>query len=107
MVHIWNTKVYFKIRTHLTEAFVKVLERRRGGELEKLKTLYGEEKESMECDLYERDYELELIGTFIQFIADLSINEITVHYLGSTKMMLTDPYLELHRVVISETEYYV
>jgi len=111
MIYVWNKKVYSKIRVRLTEAFVKILERRREEELEneerKLRSQCREEEGSLERDLYKRDHELELIETFIQFIADLSINEISVHHLGSTKMTLIKPYLELHRVMISETEYYV
>lgn len=106
---IWNKKVYSKIKTRLTEAFTRILNRLREQKLENEKgKLRNQSKEIItETNLYNRDSELELLGGFTQYIADLSINEITVHYLGSTKMILDNPYSELHKTIITQTEYYV
>eukprot|EP00826_Nyctotherus_ovalis_P021580 TRINITY_DN1699_c0_g1_i32.p1 TRINITY_DN1699_c0_g1~~TRINITY_DN1699_c0_g1_i32.p1 ORF type:complete len:147 (+),score=34.93 TRINITY_DN1699_c0_g1_i32:1073-1513(+) len=113
MVLVWNKKIYSKIKPRLMEAFVKLLRGKRVGELEreqsKVRNMTGAKSigNSPEFGLYNRDCELELLSFFIQYIADLSIDEVTVHYLGSTKAVLDTPYSELHEIIISQTEYCV
>lgn len=41
---------------------------------------------------------------FIQAIADLSINEIKVHTLGSTKFVMEEPYQSLHSTLIGKSK---
>lgn len=113
MTLIWNKKVYSKIKPRLMEAFTKLLKERRAGELGRAqsrarsKARTANVESSPEFGLYNRDCELELLGSFAQYIADLSIDEVTVHYLGSTKAMLDSPYSELHEIIMSQTEYCV
>jgi hypothetical protein len=45
-----------------------------------------------------------LLGKFLQSIADISINEITIHMLGSTKLIPDDPYLKLQDEILVSTK---
>lgn len=42
---------------------------------------------------------------FVQAIADLSLNELNVHFLGSTKIVLDNPYAKLRKVILNCTKY--
>lgn len=42
---------------------------------------------------------------FVHAVADLSINELKVHFLGSTKFAPDDPYMELHTILLKRTKY--
>ncbi len=46
----------------------------------------------------------ELIARFVQAVADLSVNELTIHYLGSTKAVLETPYKELNNIILKQTK---
>ena len=46
----------------------------------------------------------DLIALFVQCVADLSINELKIHFLGSTKVDLDEPYKELNKIIIKQTK---
>jgi hypothetical protein len=41
---------------------------------------------------------------YMNAITDISINELNVHYLGSTKAILENPYKELNQLVLATTK---
>lgn len=41
---------------------------------------------------------------FTHAIADLSINELKIHFLGSTKVQLDEPYQNLNKMIIKQTK---
>lgn len=48
---------------------------------------------------------VERLAKYVQTIVDLSINEVSVHFLGSTKVKLEEPYVELSKVMLKQTKY--
>ena len=46
----------------------------------------------------------ELAERFIQSVADISINELKIHFLGSTKVDLDEPYKELNKAIFKQTK---
>lgn len=134
MITLWKHKVYAKLEGNLTEAFVTLLYKERQAEIKlgeqktdlqkkgNLKTSksvmvesgskkpteeeegpkslavmegFGESNESREC---------ELLGRFVQSVADISVNELKIHYLGSTKVDMDEPYNELDKIVLKQTK---
>jgi len=103
MIILWRKKVYSKIKNNLIEAFVHLLKTQREREIKK-----GQMK-SKERTLYftpflEEKGGLEQLARYIQTIADLSVNEVTIHYIGSTKVKLYEPYIEVSKVIIKQTK---
>ncbi len=48
----------------------------------------------------------ELLYKFVQSVADLSVNELTIHSLGSSTFVLEDPYKSLHDLIMVHTKYW-
>ena len=48
--------------------------------------------------------EVELIERYVQAVADLSVNELTIHYMGSTKATLSGPYEKLNKTILKQTK---
>lgn len=44
------------------------------------------------------------LNRFAQSVADLSINELKIHFLGSTKIELEDPYKSLNKIFLKQTK---
>lgn len=109
MMILWREKVYFKIKNKLLEAFVSLLDDKRNEEIKLGKRKTKESGiPSYMCDTPIENLmncrKIELLIKFIQSVVDISVNELTIHYLGSTKAMLDDPYKELHRIIIIKTK---
>ena len=49
-------------------------------------------------------YGSRLQRSFVHAVADISINELKVHHLGSTKFVPDEPYQELNRKIIRMTK---
>eukprot|EP00826_Nyctotherus_ovalis_P040724 TRINITY_DN4036_c0_g1_i3.p2 TRINITY_DN4036_c0_g1~~TRINITY_DN4036_c0_g1_i3.p2 ORF type:complete len:160 (-),score=35.77 TRINITY_DN4036_c0_g1_i3:566-1045(-) len=96
MVIIWKAKVFNKLQDELFTSFKFVLAKER----------MKEKADSMMEDFDQLTPAL-LLSKFVQAIADLSINEIKVHMMGSTKFVPDEPYAKLHELIVFETkEYY-
>lgn len=101
MTTLWRDKVYSKAAPYLLNSFIGLMKSVRETEI-------GAYKENLPQQLLEeyiKSRNSQLLGRFVQAIADLSINELTIHYLGSTKVDLEDPYKCLHNVILQETKY--
>jgi len=100
-----------KIKSNLIEAFVMLLKEQRSAEIEagKIKTKNQKNKtpvnpfDSSLSNIYNDDNH-ELLSRFVQGVVDLSVNELTVHYLGSTKAKLQEPYEELSKIIMQQTK---
>ena len=103
MATFWRVKVFNKIQDKLFAAYMAVLE----SEIEK--TISTEKKiafkdiESMVENFEDSGNCFELFR-FLQTIADISINEVTIHMLGSTKLMPDEPYLQLQNVIMADVK---
>lgn len=122
MILIWRNKVYAKIKNNLLEAFAYILKNQRNKEINegKSRMKYKLKCYSKSCPInssfqselnpppegicLEENFDTELLFRFVQSIADISINELTIHYLGSTKMILEEPYNELSRIILKSTK---
>ena len=117
MAIIWKQKVYTKIKSNLSDAFVELLKSKRISEINAgkniTKSVYKSNQnfnnwnsESFLMDsMYQSDQVIDLLGKFIQCMVDLSVNELTIHYLGSTKVCLEEPYQEIESIIIKQTMY--
>jgi hypothetical protein len=111
MIILWNKKVYIKIKRNLIDAFVTLLNEQRNAEIEagKVKTKNHKNKalinpfDSSLSNIYNDDNH-ELLARFVQGVVDLSVNELTVHYLGSTKAKLQEPYEEISKIILQQTK---
>ena len=92
MTLIWYNQLYLKLKELLRNCFLVILSKKR---------LLNEKK----LEENEVDTEVELISNYVQCIIDLSINEITVHHLGSTKIVMYYPYKELEQSILLQTQY--
>lgn len=111
MIILWKKKVYMKIKSNLIDAFVPLLKEQREDEIKtgraKTQSLKGEPVEPAFsfCLLTAYDNEnVELLTKFVQAVADLSTDELTIHYLGSTKAQLQEPYAELNKLILNQTK---
>eukprot|EP00826_Nyctotherus_ovalis_P035839 TRINITY_DN3113_c0_g7_i1.p1 TRINITY_DN3113_c0_g7~~TRINITY_DN3113_c0_g7_i1.p1 ORF type:complete len:220 (-),score=42.19 TRINITY_DN3113_c0_g7_i1:449-1108(-) len=102
MTILWRDYVYAKIAPLLLSSFIELMKSVREAEIGAFKKNLP--KELLEENLKSRN--LQLLGRFVQAIADLSINELSIHYLGSTKVALQNPYLHLHSLILRETKYF-
>eukprot|EP00826_Nyctotherus_ovalis_P053011 TRINITY_DN681_c0_g1_i6.p2 TRINITY_DN681_c0_g1~~TRINITY_DN681_c0_g1_i6.p2 ORF type:complete len:137 (-),score=30.57 TRINITY_DN681_c0_g1_i6:705-1115(-) len=94
MITLWRKKVYAKIKGNLMESFAKLLSKQRRSRGESLDFVGLFEENGMER-----------LAKYVQTIIDLSINEVSVHSLGSTKVKLEEPYVELGKVTLKQTKY--
>lgn len=113
MATFWKVKVFNKLQVNLFDSFKHLLSEERA---EKIKQ--GEEKTKLNRkkeQLYNFQVALihydsknfQLLTKFVQAIADISINEVKVHMLGSTKFMSDEPYVKLHDLIMANTKYFV
>jgi len=126
MIIFWKQKVYSKIKNNLLDAFTILLQMRRQSEIRAGKLMTKNNpinsfkvspKDSLLVELQNFDPEtmaelfgyvnkdVDLLFKFVHSVADLSVNELTVHYLGSTKTNLEEPYRELDKVILKQTGY--
>lgn len=123
MIILWKKKVHAKIEVNLLNAFTKLIQEKRNSKI-KVGKLITEKKESYNLQAATKisllqilkkqeptlandmlgKKNIELITRFVQSIVDLSINEMTVHYLGSTKLELKGAYRELEDVIYKQTK---
>jgi len=92
MATLWKSKVFNKLKHILFTSFrtLFTLERQR-------------ESQNKGVDPFKEAKNMTLLSRFMQSIGDLSINEVKVHMLGSTKFVPDDPYEELENMVLVDT----
>lgn len=114
MITFWKSKVYSKIETNLMDAYAQILGEERADEekigVEKLqcKSLNSAEKKprsNTEAQFKKYPSNYKLITKFGRCMADLSINEFTVHNLGSTKFTPETPYEKINAIFLKNTKY--
>lgn len=114
MIIAWKEKVFYKLKTNLLDALAEILEQDRAEEvreqIEKQKKLNPIPIKSVsitEEEVKEQNSSnYELIAKFGQSMADLSINELTVHFLGSTKFIPEESYDLFNNVFLRKTKYF-
>ena len=122
MNNIRKNKVYSKIKTNLYEAFALLLQKQREKEINdgKIKTKKKSKQLARSCPVdpsiktnllhsstsmfFQENFDIEQLTKFIQSIADLSVNELTIHFVGSTKVVLEEPYDELNKIILKITK---
>ena len=64
---------------------------------------------SISSDTYPNapDRETQLITQFVNSIADISTNDLTVHYIGHTQFLADQPYLDLTHTVLNTSKYII
>eukprot|EP00826_Nyctotherus_ovalis_P065793 TRINITY_DN9683_c0_g2_i3.p2 TRINITY_DN9683_c0_g2~~TRINITY_DN9683_c0_g2_i3.p2 ORF type:complete len:138 (-),score=15.78 TRINITY_DN9683_c0_g2_i3:781-1194(-) len=100
MATLWRDKVYSKLNKPLLASFIELMKVVRETEI----SAYKKNLPKGLLKIYTNSRNSQLIARFIQTIADLSINELTIHYLGSTKADLDQPCKELHDTILEETK---
>jgi len=101
MATLWRVKVFNKMQGQLFDSFKDLLNKERR-EQKKKEYVSAEYEEMMNCFVESKNSTI--LSKFIQAIADISINEITIHMLGSTKLRPDEPYLKLQDEIITRTE---
>jgi len=123
MTILWKEKVYAKIKLNLLDAFTQILQEKKSYEIKAGKLMTKKESshslqtatnalllpnlkkhDPVLANEIFKNTNVELSSRFIQSIADLSINELTIHYLGSTKLVLDEPYKELDELIQKQTK---
>eukprot|EP00826_Nyctotherus_ovalis_P018455 TRINITY_DN1552_c0_g1_i17.p1 TRINITY_DN1552_c0_g1~~TRINITY_DN1552_c0_g1_i17.p1 ORF type:complete len:341 (-),score=108.51 TRINITY_DN1552_c0_g1_i17:46-1068(-) len=102
MIILWKKKVYLKIKSNLIDSFVTLLREQRAEEI-KIGKSKCKDFSCLSVLCTSDTNNSELLARFVQSVVDLSVNELTVHYLGSTKAQLHEPYEELNKVVLQQT----
>ncbi len=122
MITLWKAKVYSRLEGNLAEAFSALLAKERQDEIklgeQKTAALRQGRSQTHNVDVDEAPGsisvmgglndgtgERELMGRFVQSVADISANELKIHFLGSTKVDLDVPYQEFARSIIKQTKY--
>eukprot|EP00826_Nyctotherus_ovalis_P023427 TRINITY_DN1799_c0_g1_i16.p1 TRINITY_DN1799_c0_g1~~TRINITY_DN1799_c0_g1_i16.p1 ORF type:complete len:349 (-),score=126.77 TRINITY_DN1799_c0_g1_i16:112-1158(-) len=124
MTIMWKQKVYSKTKSNLMDAFTLLLQVRRQNEIKagKLMTknnpissflispknsllteLQNSEPEIMAELFGNVNKDIDLLFKFAHSVADLSVNELTIHFLGSTKSTVEEPYKELEKAILKQT----
>lgn len=124
MTIMWKQKVYSKIKNNLLDAFTILLQVRRQNEIKAgrlmtknnpissflispknslLTELQNSEPEVMAELFGNVNKDIDLLFKFAHSVADLSVNELTIHYLGSTKSTVEEPYKELEKAILKQT----
>lgn len=103
MATLWRVKVFDKMQGELFDAFKRMLGEERRERAASGKEYSSENEEEM-LDCCDSSRNANVLSKFLQAVADISINEVTIHMLGSTKLMPDSPYLKLEDEIILSTE---
>lgn len=109
MATFWKVKVFSKLEINLFDAFKQLLSEERAERIKegKARTKVCKKSEAANASTPLSHYESkssQILNKFVQSIADISINEVKVHMLGSTKLVPDEPYAKLHEVVMAGTK---
>lgn len=116
MITLWKTKVYPKLSKFLNARFEEMLNQFREAKLSSL-LAQGEKGHDADLSLDQLLEEMvepsgdsasgkeQMLSRLALAIADLSINDLSIHFLGSTKMVPDAPYMSLDELVQKSTKY--
>jgi hypothetical protein len=91
MATLWKHKVFNKLKHILFTSFRALF------------NLEQQAKPVNEISDFFHKAKSTLLNRFVQSISDLSINEVKVHMLGSTKFVPDGPYEELESMILANT----
>eukprot|EP00826_Nyctotherus_ovalis_P054814 TRINITY_DN7213_c0_g2_i1.p3 TRINITY_DN7213_c0_g2~~TRINITY_DN7213_c0_g2_i1.p3 ORF type:complete len:157 (-),score=15.55 TRINITY_DN7213_c0_g2_i1:825-1295(-) len=115
MITMWKEVVYAKLSGVLFEGFATLFKEVSNNRLTAFlarpavfaspneKALGGASKEKRQEAAKEQllgRYFLLFIGRMVQAIVDLSVNDLKIHFLGSTKFVPDGPYSDLHEAIL-------
>eukprot|EP00826_Nyctotherus_ovalis_P054424 TRINITY_DN7125_c0_g2_i12.p1 TRINITY_DN7125_c0_g2~~TRINITY_DN7125_c0_g2_i12.p1 ORF type:complete len:225 (-),score=33.54 TRINITY_DN7125_c0_g2_i12:537-1142(-) len=101
MATIWKTKVFDKLKDILFTSFRTTLFLQRQQQAKELRSKKGK----LEMDFFSDAKSGGLLGRFVQSVADISVNEVKIHMLGSTKFAPDEAYTQLQEAVLEDTRY--
>lgn len=109
MATFWKVKVFNKLQLNLFDAFKHLLSEERSIKIKQgeAKTKVNKNEVLYNSSIAMSHYEpknFQILNKFVQAIADISINEVKVHMLGSTQLVPDEPYAKLHEVVMANTK---
>lgn len=111
MATFWKIKVFNKLQINLFDAFKHLLSEERSIKIKqgeaKTKAKMSKDEVAPNSSIAMSHYEsknFQILNKFVQAIADISINEVKVHMLGSTQLVPDEPYAKLHEVVMANTK---
>jgi len=106
MATFWKIKVFNKLQINLFDAFKYLLTEERDLEIKQgqSKTKLNKPTNILMSLSHYGSKNFQILNKFVQAIADISINEVKVHMLGSTKLVPDEPYTNLHEVVMANTK---
>lgn len=106
MATFWKIKVFDKLQLNLFETFMGLLSEERIKKLKvgELKTKLRNKPGSDKVPVKSESRNFQVLNKFVQTIVDISINEVKVHMLGSTKLVTDKPYEALQDLVIINTK---
>eukprot|EP00826_Nyctotherus_ovalis_P054426 TRINITY_DN7125_c0_g2_i15.p1 TRINITY_DN7125_c0_g2~~TRINITY_DN7125_c0_g2_i15.p1 ORF type:complete len:405 (-),score=56.96 TRINITY_DN7125_c0_g2_i15:21-1235(-) len=102
MATIWKTKVFDKLKDILFTSFRTTLFLQRQQQAKELRSKKGK----LEMDFFSDAKSGGLLGRFVQSVADISVNEVKIHMLGSTKFAPDEAYTQLQEAVLEDTRRY-
>lgn len=100
MTTIWKAKVFDKLKDKLFASFRDILNLER----RKQATEKAISEEEM-TDFFNEPKNFMLLNKFVQAVTDISINEISVHMIGSSKFVPDETYSQLEDIILSDTMY--
>jgi hypothetical protein len=106
MATFWKIKVFNKLQINLFDVFKYLLTEERNIKIKQgqSKTKFNKPTNTSTTFSYYESKNFQILNKFVQAIADISINEVKIHMLGSTKLVPDEPYMNLHEVVMANTK---
>lgn len=99
MATIWKAKVFDKLKDTLFISFRAALLFQRRQQIKEVRSKKGE----WEQDFFSAARSGGLLGRFVQSVADISVNEVKVHTLGSTQFVPDEAYAQLQKAILEDT----
>ncbi len=128
MITLWKAKVYPKLSRFLKKRFDEMLRELRDARISDLLEQYpvclfnvGRQKgvaktvpmatgagtEPLESpgDVFAESGKEQVLARLALAVADLSVNDLTIHFLGSTKLKAEKPYASFNKLILKSTKY--
>ena len=104
MIKIWLKSVWEQIKEKIIEAFGVALQELRLNSLKNCKDITEKKLEERTCyndNFYKGNSSAlgNLIGSFLDHVTDISINELSIHHLGHSKMIFSSPFNEIEEKI--------
>lgn len=100
MIKIWLKSVWEQLKEKIIEAFGVALQELRLMSLKNSEKKLGnllQDRRNYNDNFYKGNSSAlgNLIGSFVEHVTDISINELSIHHLGHSKMTFTSPFNEI------------